>query len=163
MNKIVTNNISIENAKIIFRNFSGRETQVNSAGDRNFCAVIEDQSLIDQLTEDGWNLKILEGNEEYGDAPKHILKVAVSFKNIPPKIYMVTKKNKTLLTEETVGTLDYADIKNIDLIIAPYNWEMLGKSGVKAYLKTMYVVIEEDEFAYKYVNNEDNDDEGVPF
>lgn len=152
------NNIIIENARLIFKNFAGEQTKYNRAGNRNFCVIL-DHEVARDLLDDGWNVRYLNPREDE-DEPTPYLQVAVAFGNIPPKITMISGKTKTPINEDTIDTLDYAEIANVDLIIRPYNWEVNGKTGVKAYLKTMYVEIEQDVFASKY---DCLDDEDIPF
>lgn len=145
---MVNTNIRIENAKIRFRNFSGKEGRFNPAGRRNFCVFLDDDTAND-LKDEGWNIKWLNPRTE-DDEPQAYIQVAVSYANVPPKVWLVNSKQKTLLDEETISTLDWAELEEVDLVIRPYNYDVNGKSGVKAYLKTMYAKIVEDEFADKY-------------
>jgi hypothetical protein len=151
---MIQNNITIENAKIGFRNFAGVEGKFNPAGKRNFCVFLENE-LGQILETDGWNVRWLEPKEEHEER-KPYLQVAVSYDNIPPKIVLVTSKGKTVLDEESINILDWAEIKQVDLVIRPYNWEVNGKGGVKAYAKSMYVTIMEDGLESKYLDVPDS-------
>jgi hypothetical protein len=157
MNKRL-DNIVVENARLIFKNFAGEESKFNRAGNRNFCVILDGDSAED-LRQMGWNVKALRPREDE-DEPTYYLQVTVAFGNFPPKVIMISGKTKTVLDEESIATLDYAEIANVDLIIRPYHWEVNGKEGIKAYLKTMYVTIEQDVFAGKY---DCLDDEELPF
>ena len=149
-----TPNVIVEDAQIAFRNFAGKEGQYNRAGDRNFCLLLSEKMRGD-LERDGWNVKFLKPREE-GDEPRAYIQVAVSFKNIPPRITMITGQGKTLMDEDNIAVLDFAEIENIDLIVRPYHWEVNGNEGIKAYVKTMYVTLREDEFASKYYDVPDS-------
>lgn len=152
---MVKENITIEGARIVFRNFSGKEGRFNPPGKKNFCVLL-DNELASNLKDDGWNVKWLKPREE-DDEPQAYIQVSVNFDTIPPKIVLVTSSGKQVLDDKTVSILDWAEIANVDIIIRPYNWEMAdGMKGVKAYVKSMYVTIVEDEFEKKYSNVPDS-------
>ena len=153
-------NISIDNAQIRFRNFTGEPTKFDKAGGKRTFSVILDPEMADKLREDGWNVKSWE--PEGADEPIYHLPVEISYKIYPPKIWMISGNKKTMLQEDTISALQYAEFTKVQLIIRPYCWEVNGKSGIKAYVKAMYVTIEEDEFEKEYRNFED-DDEEIPF
>jgi hypothetical protein len=144
----VNSNITIENARIGFRNFTGKESQFNRAGSRNFCIFLESE-LAKILGSDGWNVKFLQPRDPDEERQAY-LPVEVKYMRYPPKITLITGTGRQFLDEDTVNILDWAEFESVDLIIRPYNWELDDKHGVKAYLKTMYVTIVEDELAKKY-------------
>jgi len=149
-NNNVVSNIVMENARIIYRNFAGKTSKYNQNGLRTFNVLIP-TDMAERLADDGWNIKWLPPLEEGGAKQAH-LQVKVQYGRFPPKIVTITAgtTNQTLLTDRTVGLLDYADIESLDLVIRPYNWAVSGNTGVAAYLKTMYVTLVADEFEAKY-------------
>lgn len=142
--------IMFDDARIIFRNFAGEQTKFNREGDRNFCVIIPDD-LVDQLREDGWNVKSLQPREE-GDPVRHYMKVSVSYKGRPPRVVLISSRGRTDLGQDQISMLDYVVIRRVDLIVRPYHWEVRGETGISAYLKTMYVTIEEDELDIRYAD-----------
>lgn len=142
----------VEDARLIFRNFSGKEGPYNRDGDRNF-AVILDPKTAETMIKDGWNVKYLDSREE-GEPDTPYIQVSVNFKNRPPRVVMITSTSRTNLNEGSIEVLDWADIRVADLIARGYDWNVNGKSGTKAYLQSLFVTIEEDALERKYAANE---------
>jgi hypothetical protein len=144
------NTVLMEGVRIIFRNFAGKEGQYNREGDRYF-AVLLDEKVAQEMAEDGWNVKMLQPRtEEEGESPQAYLPVSVNFKGRPPRIVLITSRGRTNITEHEVEMLDWVDILNVDLIVRPYEWTVNEKSGIKAYLQSLYMTIEEDPLEAKY-------------
>lgn len=141
--------VTIEGARLIFRNFTGAEGRYNDPGDRNF-AIVLDVKQAEQMQADGWNVKFPNPREDEEETRDPYLQIAVRYNFRPPLVVMITSTGRTNLTEDTVGTLDWADIVNADLIIAPSHWTVGDKSGIKAYLRSLYVTVNEDALARKY-------------
>lgn len=148
--------ITFEDATIIFRNFAGKEGQYNREGDRNFGVIVPHEDA-ENLIAQGWNIKFLKPRDE-GEEPTPYLPVTVGYKAFPPRITMITSRARTVLTEENLDVLDWAEFQTVDLVVRAYEWTVNGKSGFKAYLKTLFVTLAEDDLERKYaVNDLDGD------
>lgn len=148
--------LEIENARIIYRNFSGAKSQFNREGARNFSVIIPDQEICDQLVEAGWNVKI-KPPRDVDDRPFMHMPIKVQFNNRGPAIYVKSGDSVTRLNEETVGMLDDIDIASVDMDIRPYDWEVNGKTGRAAYLQAINVIQNIDRFGARYA------EEDMPF
>ena len=138
--------LQIDDARIVYRNFSGTGSKFNREGDRNFAVVIPDQDMADELVNRGWNVKIKPPRDE-DDAPFMFLPVKIKFNERGPKVYLQSGEKTVELDEEGIDCLDDVDILGVDLDIRPYDWEVNGKRGRTAYLQSIHVVQEIDRFA----------------
>ena len=165
-------NVTLKNVKLVFRNLGGRPSQYNAAGRRNF-AIVLDKATASGLMEDGWNVKRFRQRDEDVE-PDWYLPVEVRYGRRNPTIVLLKSNGRVDLDED----LEFADV-----VVRPYEWEVNGKKGVKAYCKTLFATLDEDELERKYAsvpkaedNREDEDrdpwnsnpvhtdiDEEVPF
>ena len=173
------NNLVIGNARIIFRNFRGEASTFNAAGNRNFCLLVsKDQAYA--LQEEGWKVKWPKVNSQDDEGRDPYIPVTVRFFSQngdrdwrDPKIFVRNSEKEEWVeyNEKMVANLDHAEIDHLDIVVRPREWEMNGKRGVKAYLKSMYVTLLQDEFYGKYFGSDpveyespvEDDEEGVPF
>lgn len=145
--------VTIENARLVFKNFAGKAGQYNVEGNRNF-SVILDPTVAEAMQRDGWNIKFLKPRPD-DDGPTPYIQVKVGYNFRAPQVTLITSRGRDNLGEEEVSILDFADIKNVDLILHPSRYDVNGKQGVKAYLHKMYVTLNEDDLDLKYADTQD--------
>ena len=130
-------------AQILWPNFAGKEGPFNEEGKRSFNILIEDPNQANELLGAGWNVKEMKNREE-GDPPLWFLPVKVNYKSkYPPRIIKTSSdgSKQLALAEGTVKLLDILRIETADVMINPFEWKTPdGRTGVSAYLDTMYAV-----------------------
>ena len=147
----------IDDARIIFRNFAGAQTQYNRKGDRNFALVIDSKENADMLVAEGWNIKVKPPRNEDEDGLM-FMPIKINFdSNRPPRVYLKSGNNPLVELlpsddprEDMVATLDNIDIFSVDLDIHPYDWNVNGKMGRSAYLDGITVHQQVDRFRARY-------------
>ena len=165
--------LEITDAKLLFRNFRGLQTDFNDEGKRNFCVLIaggtfdngrevievDNEGMAELLRNEenrfgsGWNVKI-KAPKNPEDSPYHFLKVNVKFNDRGPKLYVRSGRNIRVLDEDTIDMLDKIDILSADLTIRPYDGESRMGSYRSAYLQSIDVVQDIDHIAARYAGEE---------
>ena len=145
------NILEIEEARIIYRNFKGEGSKYNREGDRNFAVIIPNDEIKEELMENGWTVKIKPPRDGYED-PFMYLPVAIKFNSRGPAIYVKSGDRVTRLNEDTAGMIDEIDIASVDLDLRPYDWEVNGNTGRKAYLDSIAVTQNVDRFGARYAD-----------
>jgi hypothetical protein len=151
--------VTMEDVTILpgsWRNFSGKASQFNSEGDRNF-AVLLPNDVAKAMSADGWNVKTTKP-QDGEDEGNPYLGISVSYKGRPPEVWVITKsRGRVKLGENEVATLDWLNYDVADVIVSPYEWVVNGKTGIKAYLQKMFVVVKEDALDLKYADVPERD------
>lgn len=143
--------VTVLGARLMWRNFSGNETRFKKEGVRTFHVVVDEKTGKAMLA-DGWNMKEMPPREE-GDPIRYRVEVEARFNNFPPHMVMITHKGRTKLTEDMLPILDWAEFDKVDLILRPRKWQNdAGETRVKAYLKTGFFTIREDELELMYAD-----------
>jgi hypothetical protein len=150
--------ITLEDVKIIFRNLAGRAGPFNAEGERSF-AVLLDEEWERRLLAEGWNVKRTKPRDDTPEGEPY-LPVEAKYGQYPPRVIQLSQRsdgklNRIPLDETLVEMVDSVSIKRVDLTINPYSWSVNGNSGIKAYLKTMYVTIHVDPLDLMYEEAED--------
>ena len=141
--------LQIEDARIIYRNFTGIGSKYNRDGDRNFAVIIPNQEIADELIADGWAVKIKPPRDE-DDSPFMYLPVKVKFNGRGPAAYVKSGNSVQRLNEETIGMLDEIDIQSVDMDLRGYDWQVNDKKGKSAYLQAINVIQNIDRFGAQY-------------
>ena len=123
--------LQIEEARIIYRNFSGVGSKYNREGDRNFAVIIKPP-------------------RDDGESPFMYLPVKIKFNNRGPAAYIKSGNSVQRLNEDTIGMLDEIDIQSVDMDLRAYDWEVNGKTGRSAYLQAINVIQNIDRFGAQY-------------
>ena len=162
MIEVIGRRVRIEHANVVpaMKNFSG--TKFGSNGNQRYFFITLDDEQAEVLSEMGYNITFYEKKEFNEDGDEVItripeIKLKLRFDMYPPDIKTYTGSwhgTEQVITEANVHNLD--ELRFLDCCVAftPYNWTNNGKSGTSAYLKTMYVIIPEPDFAHLFIEED---------
>ena len=156
--KRVTENLQIDNIRLLWPNFAGEKRKFNEGGKRNFNIAFEEEEAA-AIKEMGWPIREWERENDEGEKEiVYLLKVTVKMDGQrPPVIYLVStipngELRRTALDEEMVHLLDKLEFSEVHVNLRPYNYDVSGSKGVAAYLKTGVFILAQDDLERRYAH-----------
>lgn len=170
--------IAVDNTRFIFAtNFAGDPTKDRFNDNRRKAnLLIPDPEQAKDLIKAGF--KVRETRPRPDDdpsefTPEFFVSVLLKYRNkagqpvkYPPKVYLVSGDSEpVLLDEDSVETIDNMRVKNVNVILNPYEYDP-ANNGLSLYVRTMYVEqdIDDDPYAARYrARRHEEDYEEEPF
>lgn len=178
---LINGNLNVENAAMIYKNFSGKPTRVNPQGGKRTFSLVLNREVAEKLNDMGWNVKVKEVRDQlaegettrtvsfddfvnhYSTEFDHALMyteiVVNEFSEYPPKIYKVSEfngeKTMALVPADQWYRMDESELLNVDVSIHPYTHgrSIANPDAKKGYLKSMYAMaVPISEFGGKYAD-----------
>lgn len=165
---LINGNLNVENAAMIYKNFTGKPTFVNPQGGKRTFSLALNKDFGQRLSDMGWNVKVKEVRDQLEEGEKTktvswqdyettystVFDHALIYTEIvvnedseyPPKIYKVSEfngeKTMALIPPEQWYRLDESELINVDVAIHPYTHgrSVMNPNAKKGYLKSMYAM-----------------------
>lgn len=176
---LINGNLNVEQAGMIYKNFSGKPTKVNPAGGKRTFSLVLTKEYAERLDAQGWNIKVKEIRDQLQDGEMtrtvswsdyvnnyqtefdHALiytEIVVNENSeYPPRIYKVSEfngeKTMALVPPEQWFRMDESELMNVDVVIHPYTHgrSIANPDAKKGYLKSMYAMaVPVNDFGGKY-------------
>lgn len=176
---LINGNLNVEQAGMIYKNFSGKPTKVNPAGGKRTFSLVLTKEYAERLDAQGWNIKVKEIRDQLQDGEMtrtvswgdYINNYQTEFDHAliyteivvnenseyPPRIYKVSEfngeKTMALVPPEQWFRMDESELMNVDIVIHPYTHgrSIANPDAKKGYLKSMYAMaVPVNDFGGKY-------------
>lgn len=176
---LINGNLNVEQAGMIYKNFSGKPTKVNPAGGKRTFSLVLTKEYAERLDAQGWNIKVKEIRDQLQDGEMtrtvswsdYINNYQTEFDHAliyteivvnenseyPPRIYKVSEfngeKTMALVPPEQWFRMDESELMNVDVVIHPYTHgrSIANPDAKKGYLKSMYAMaVPVNDFGGKY-------------
>ena len=165
--------IAVDDTHFIFQtNFSGDPARDRFADARRKASlIIPDPEQAKDLIKAGFRVRETRPRQDDDPndfVPEYYVTILLKYRNrknepvkYPPKVYLVSGDNEpVLLDEESVSCIDQMRIKNVNVILNPYEYDPVN-NGLSLYIRTMYVEqdLDDDPYAARYRRQEEYEEE----